>query len=136
MRTRLLSTTGVLLAAGVLSTAQPASAALARPTGNPPRGLPCADNGSGAKACFQAKGDRMWVKDDAIDGASAVGVWQEYTGDAGWSKGYCRNKLGFGHWGACRLHFIEGSYVKWWAAEYDAQTSSWTDWSADQSATS
>ena len=40
MRTRLLPTIGVLLAAGVLSTAQPASAALARPTGNPPRGLP------------------------------------------------------------------------------------------------
>jgi hypothetical protein len=120
---------------GVLAIAQPAAAVTvnAKPSGPPPPGAPCADNGSGAKACFQRKGDKFYVRDDAGDGHSAVAVWSHYLGDGQYKKGNCRNALGKGRWGVCNYNMTENSYIEWWAAEYDAGTKDWYEWSHDQS---
>ena len=36
----------------------------------------------------------------------------------------------------CNDNLIESSYIEWWAAEYDAATKNWYEWSHDQSAIS
>jgi hypothetical protein len=123
----------VLAAASVLLVAQPALAATAKPSGPRPPGTACTSNGTGARACFQPKGDKMYVKDTDEDGHSAVGVWHHYLGDGSWSKGYCRNKLGSGRWGVCNYKMSENSYIKWWGAEYDAETGAWYEWSTEES---
>jgi hypothetical protein len=127
-----------LAGATMLIGAQSAAASdreLADP-GRYPGGLPCASNGSGAIACFQSNGDKIWIKDDGDDGHSAIAVWQHYLGDGAYRKGYCRNALGYGRWGVCNKQLSEDSYFEWWAVEYDAETGQWSDWSNGNSAIS
>ncbi|WP_405432187.1 hypothetical protein [Micromonospora sp. NBC_00617] len=76
----------------LVGTASAASAATGKPSGAPP-----AANGvdvwcvstTGAKACFAAYGDRVWVKDTKANGASAAGTIQGPS----WSR-QCFNSSG------------------------------------------
>jgi hypothetical protein len=123
-------------AASLPFVAQPAMGATAKPSGPRPAGTLCTSNGTGARACFQPTGDRMYVQGTDEGGHPAVGVWHHYLGDGQWSKGYCRNALGAGRWGVCNYDLSEDSYIEWWAAEYDAGTGGWYEWSTDESAIS
>jgi hypothetical protein len=100
--------------------------------GSKPGGIPCIDNGSGAIACFQSRGDKVWVKDDKADGHSAINVWSQYLGPGEYREGWCRNTLGAGRWGYCNKEMRESTYIEFWAVEYDAETKRWLDWSVDQ----
>jgi hypothetical protein len=123
-----------LTAGLMLLGAQAAPAKMAEP-GNYPGGLPCTSNENGARACFQAKGDVIWVKDTATDDHSAMGVYRAYLGDNQYRNGHCRNKLKAGNWGYCNYDFKEDHYIQWWAAEYDQETGRWLEWSVENSST-
>jgi hypothetical protein len=121
--------TGALMLIG----AQAASADMDRAKpGNYPGGLPCTSNADGAIACFQARGDKVWVKDTAADFRSAVGVIHAYRAPGDWEKDSCRNKLKAGSWGYCNYQFKEDHQVTWWAVEYDAESGAWLDWSPER----
>jgi hypothetical protein len=131
MKRRLLLT-AVVAATAMLTASPNALAADDTNTGKPgryPGGLPCTDNNSGAKACFQERGDKIWVKDYAGDGHSAIGVWHLYLGDGQYRKGWCRNKSRSGTWRVCDKEMGEDQSIEFWAVDYDAETKSWTDWS-------
>jgi hypothetical protein len=132
-RSRRIPVAVLVAAASLLLVAQPAMGATAKPSGPRPDGTKCTSNGTGARACFKPKGDKMYVKDTDEDGHSAVGVWHHYQGDGSWNKGFCRNKLGSGRWGVCDYKMSEDSFIKWWAAEYDGETSAWYEWSTEES---
>lgn len=63
----------------LVGTGSAASAATGTPSGAPPAAdgvnVWCVST-SGAKACFAAYGDRVWVKDTAANGASVAGTIQ------------------------------------------------------------
>lgn len=86
--------------------------------GNPPSGLPCVKT-TGATACFEASGDKWWVKDTAGDGASAEAFWQNYRNGSLYRTGVCRNSLGNGEWGVCNKNYYEDSGLRWAACVYD-----------------
>ncbi|MFD1149021.1 hypothetical protein [Saccharothrix hoggarensis] len=91
--------------------------------GTPPSGLSCAVT-TGATACFEAEGDKWWVRDTAADSASAEAGWQNIYQGSFYRAGVCRNSLGYGTWGVCNKNYYENSTVKWAACVYDgsAQT--------------
>lgn len=86
--------------------------------GTPPSGLPCIKT-TGATACFEAYGDKWWVKDTAADSASADAVWQNYRDGSLYRQGICRNSLGNGEWGVCNKNYYEDSGLRWAACVYD-----------------
>ncbi|MBA9050576.1 MULTISPECIES: hypothetical protein [Streptomyces] len=62
---------------------------------------------TGARACFQPYGDKLWVK-----GRAASADWENYlrdrTGAWKWYRtGSCLNKLSGGRWGYCQVNFYE-----------------------------
>jgi hypothetical protein len=127
---------GGLLGAAAMLVAAPAALGaddtnLAK-RGSVPDGLECIHNGSGAKACFQPRGDTFWIKDDDSDGRSAIIVWEQYLGPGEYRKGWCRNMLGGGSWGYCNKELEELSQIEFWAVEYDADTKQWSEWSAGE----
>jgi hypothetical protein len=87
--------------------------------GTPPSGLPCIST-TGAKACFEANGDRWWVQDTAADSASAEARWDNYRNGSLYRSGICRNSLGSGKWGKCNKNYYEDSSLAWIACVYDA----------------
>ncbi|MGW0432012.1 hypothetical protein ACWDV4_05640 [Micromonospora sp. NPDC003197] len=92
--------------------------------GTPPSGLPCVST-TGAIACFQAYGDKWWVKDTSGDSASAVAHWANYRNGALYRQGGCRNGLGSGKWGVCNKNYYEDSVVLYRACVYDASEGVW-----------
>ena len=65
-----------------------------------------------SEACFQLHGDKIWVRDDLVDGHAAVGAWQNYLRDPSgtwvlYRYGRCDNKMGAGSWGVCDKNFYE-----------------------------
>jgi hypothetical protein len=95
--------------------------------GSVPSGLPCIDR-AGAKACFQADGDKLWVKDTSADGHSATASWEEWWQALDSSvarQGSCVNKLGAGTWGVCNKDFPEGDTIKFSACVYDSADGTW-----------
>jgi hypothetical protein len=89
---------------------------IAKP-GRYPGKLSCAAPTTGARVCFEFKGDKIWVKDTDQDALSAIAKWRK-----GGREGYCRNKLGFRKWGVCDTNFAEKGSVFFWAARYDWNT--------------
>ncbi|QFZ18541.1 hypothetical protein [Saccharothrix syringae] len=87
--------------------------------GTPPSGLPCVST-TGATACFEANGDKWWVRDTAADSASAEAFWENYRGGSLYRTGVCRNSLGNGKWGVCNKNYYEDSGLRWSACVYDA----------------
>jgi hypothetical protein len=86
--------------------------------GSPPSGLPCIAT-TGAIACYQEYGDRWWVKDTALDSASAEAVWENYRNGRLYRSGICRNSLGNGNWGVCNKNYYEDSTIWWRACVYN-----------------
>jgi hypothetical protein len=76
--------------------------------GTYPGGLSCVTV-TGAQACFEAYGDKWWVKDTVADGASAVVYWDNYRNGSLYRIGRCENRLGSGNWGVCNKNYYEGS---------------------------
>ncbi|GAB3939654.1 hypothetical protein [Micromonospora vulcania] len=98
----------------LVGTASAASAATGTPSGAPP-----AANGidvwcvstSGAKSCFAAYGDRVWVKDTVANGASAAGTIQ----GPDWSR-QCFNSSGADSgWVMCNFDVPEYDEGLLWA---------------------
>lgn len=126
--------TVVALAASLLVGVSPASAVQpyewnTAVAGTPPSGLPCASM-TGATACFEANGDRMWVKDTSADGHSATLSWENWYAEPMFDPvlnryGSCVNKLGNGKWGVCNKDLPEGSFVDFEACVYDAGSGAW-----------
>jgi hypothetical protein len=103
--------------------AAPASAAYSFEWNNAVAGMPNLDSLACiatpvAEACFQANGDKIWVKDTSSDWYSGVARW--YTDYGRW--GTCRNALGAGKWGVCNKNLAEGHTFSWRASRYDADT--------------
>jgi hypothetical protein len=115
IRTSLLGL--MLLAIAFPSTAAAYEWRIAKP-GKYPGGLRCAKT-TGSIACFQARGDKVWVKDTLGDGVSAIAKWRS---SFGYRTGYCRNRRGAGRWGVCNHNFREDFTFEWWAARYDRET--------------
>ncbi|MBB4959607.1 hypothetical protein [Micromonospora polyrhachis] len=92
--------------------------------GSPPSGIPCVST-TGAIACFQANGDKWWVKDTSSDSASAVANWVNYRNGSLYRKGGCRNGLGSGKWGVCNKNYYEDSTLAFNACVYDASEGVW-----------
>jgi hypothetical protein len=86
--------------------------------GSPPSGLPCVAT-TGATACFEAYGDKWWVKDTDSDSASAEALWQNFRGGSLYRDGICRNSLGNGTWGVCNKNYYEDSSLAFAACVFD-----------------
>ncbi|MFD7656040.1 hypothetical protein ACFV4N_18885 [Actinosynnema sp. NPDC059797] len=87
--------------------------------GTPPAGLPCVSV-TGARACFEADGDKWWVRDTAADSASAEARWDNYRNGSLYRSGICRNGLGNGTWGVCNKNYYEDSTLVYIACVFDA----------------
>ena len=95
-------------------TASAASAATGTPSGAPPSAngvdVWCVST-TGAKACFAAYGDLVWVKDTKANGASAAGTIQ----GPGWSR-QCLNSSGQDSgWVKCNFNVPEYNEGLLWA---------------------
>ncbi|SFO95288.1 hypothetical protein SAMN02982918_0937 [Saccharomonospora viridis] len=86
--------------------------------GTVPGGLGCVAI-TGAQACFEAYGDKWWVKDTVADGASAVVIWDNYRNGSLYRQGECQNRLGSGNWGVCNKNYYEGSALYFKLCVYD-----------------
>lgn len=86
--------------------------------GTYPGGLSCVTV-TGAQACFEAYGDKWWVKDTAADGASAVVTWRNYRNGSLYRSGQCENRMGSGTWGVCNKNYYEGSDLLFQIHVYD-----------------
>src|SRR5689334_2746681 len=73
----------------------------------------------GVKACFEAGGDKFWVKDTLADGESAGIYWENYVEGQFYRKGECINSLSAGTWGVCNKDFVEGSRVTGLSIRWD-----------------
>ncbi|MFI9237197.1 hypothetical protein [Streptomyces sp. NPDC053079] len=83
--------------------------------------LPCITS-TGVITCFDKAGDKVFVKDTAADGKSAVGLWKTNYDRAGG----CRNKLGAGKWAECNYNMREGGYIQLQNARYDGDSGRFT----------
>lgn len=106
--------TTVLILAGTTSGA---SAATGVPSGPPPAeglGVWCVST-SGAKACFAAYGDIVWVKDTVANGDAAAGTIKEAPAPSSWGR-ECFNYRGkAGGWVKCDFDVPENSKGVLWA---------------------
>lgn len=95
-----------------------AFAADGNPSSAPPEGSTgvwCVSTG-GAKACFAAYGDRVWVKDTKANGAPAAGTIYDTESSTNWSR-ECFNRRGEdGGWVMCNFDVPEGNEGLLWAA--------------------
>jgi hypothetical protein len=87
--------------------------------GTPPSQLPCAPSIIGANACFDKAGDKIWLKDTAADGASAVFRWRAIRDGERYRYGQCINTLGNGRWGVCNKNFVEGVKIYGYVCTWD-----------------
>jgi hypothetical protein len=67
---------------------------------------------SGAEACFEKHGDKIWVLDTSGNGVEADADWENFLRDTtgGWTQyraGACLNTLTHGNWGVCNMDFYE-----------------------------
>jgi hypothetical protein len=123
----LAATTAIAAAGAIFALSSPAAAEVsyeinnAVSSGTPTGSLRCSSI-TGAKACYKADGDVLYILDTAADGASAVFNWSMFPKNSGgdftrW--GECRNKLGSGEWGVCNKNFPEDATVNGGLQVYD-----------------
>ncbi|WP_084598719.1 hypothetical protein [Actinoplanes subtropicus] len=98
----------------VAGTASAASATTGSPSGAPP----AADNANvwcvsttGAKACFAAYGDYVWVKDTKANGESAAGTIQGHN----WARQCFNDRGAAGGWVKCDFDVPEYESGLLWA---------------------
>ncbi|MEV4658637.1 hypothetical protein [Micromonospora sp. NPDC049301] len=114
--------TVLLPAAAVAATfvmATPASAAPAYETnyavrGTPPSsGLSCRPVSGVLQACFEAYGDKWWLRRDS-SAYSGVGIeWENYRNGSLYRNGECVSYLPVGTWGVCNKDYYEDSTLSW-----------------------
>lgn len=96
LRARYALVSTVVGAAAIAALAGTATAA----QGAPPPSAPCAAT-TGARACFEAYGDRVWVQDTRADGHHAEAYLVVNGGSAGTIITYCENFNGASTWVVC-----------------------------------
>lgn len=107
--------TAVLITGG---TASVASAATGVPSGPPPPetdfGVWCVST-SGAKACFAAYGDRVWVKDTEANGASVAATIKDDSPSSNWYRECFNDRGADGGWVMCNFDVPEHHDGVLWA---------------------
>jgi hypothetical protein len=88
----------------------------------------CVGNDAGAYVCFQAYGDKFFLKDTAENAMSAAVVWKTSYG----REGECRNVHGKNKWVVCEYNMRESGTVRFWSVDVDRETNSYRNWSAVQ----
>ncbi|MFG2476352.1 hypothetical protein [Streptomyces fagopyri] len=116
----------VLITAG---TATVASATAGTPSGAPPAGVTCVST-TGAKACFGAYGDRVWVKDTKANGESVAGTTKSKL-PANWGRECFNDRGEDGGWVMCNFDVPENQKGELWAVSNpfigsQAYTEIWT----------
>ncbi|MET9121035.1 MULTISPECIES: hypothetical protein [unclassified Streptomyces] len=116
----------LLIAAG---TATAASAADATASGAPPSGATCVST-SGAKACFVAYGDLVYVKDTKANGESVAGTIKSKL-PAHWGRECFNDRGEAGGWVMCNFDVPEYQKGELWAVSNpfvgsQAYTDIWT----------
>ncbi|MEU3191486.1 hypothetical protein ABZ686_12770 [Streptomyces sp. NPDC006992] len=100
----------LLITAG---TATAAAAANGTPSGAPPSSAPCVST-SGAKACFVANGDAIYVKDTKANGDSVAGTLNSRL-PSHWDR-QCFNARGAAAgWVKCSFNVPEYEWADLWA---------------------
>ncbi|MFI5732154.1 hypothetical protein ACIA49_18665 [Kribbella sp. NPDC051587] len=95
-----------------------ASATDGTPSGAPPEGaigVWCVST-TGAKACFQAYGDKVWVKDTKANGDSAAGTISDTETSMSWHRECFNTRGADGGWVMCNFDVPENSEGLLWAA--------------------
>ncbi|NSC25561.1 hypothetical protein FM076_32185 [Streptomyces albus subsp. chlorinus] len=100
----------ILITAG---TATAAAAATGSPSGAPPSGATCVST-TGAKACFVANGDAVYVKDTKANGDSVAGTLKSRL-PAKWGRECFNNRGAAGGWVKCSFDVPEYQYADLWA---------------------
>ncbi|RCG17752.1 hypothetical protein DTL70_27220 [Streptomyces diacarni] len=101
----------VLITAG---TATAAAATTGTPSGAPPTSAPCVST-SGAKACFVANGDAVYVKDTKANGDSVAGTLKSRL-PANWGRECFNSRGAAGGWVKCSFNVPEYQWADLWAA--------------------
>ncbi|MBO8191613.1 hypothetical protein ITI46_07930 [Streptomyces oryzae] len=96
-----------------LGTATVAAAASGTPSGAPPSSVECV-SASGAKACFVANGDQVYVKDTKANGDSATGTLKSRL-PAKWGRECFNNRGATAGWVKCSFDVPEHQYADLWA---------------------
>jgi hypothetical protein len=86
----------------------------------------CVGNDAGAYACFQAYGDKFFLKDTTANAMSAGVVWKTSYG----REGTCVNVHGKGKWVVCEYNMRESGTIKFWTVDIDTPTDAHRNWSA------
>jgi hypothetical protein len=104
----------IAVPAAILITAGAATAAVASsPSGAPPSGADCVST-SGAKACFVADGDLVYVKDTKANGDSAGGTIKSRL-PAKWGHECINGRGAAGGWVKCDFDVPEYQHADLWA---------------------
>ncbi|HEY9334201.1 MAG TPA: hypothetical protein VIQ79_07270 [Kribbella sp.] len=106
----------VVTAATTVATTTAASATTGTPSGAPPDDMDvwCVST-TGAKACFKAYGDKVWVKDTVANGQSAAGTIKEDASPSGWYRECFNTRGADGGWVMCDFDVPEYSAGVLWA---------------------
>ena len=116
----------VIISAG---TATVASAADGKPSGAPPSGIPCVST-TGAKACFDPNGDKVYVKDTKANGESVAGTIKAVLPNH-WGRECFNSRGAAGGWVMCDFDVPENQKGELWAVNNpfigsQAYTTIWT----------
>lgn len=96
-----------------VGTATVASAANGTPSSAPPSSAPCVST-TGAKACFVANGDAVYVKDTKANGASVAGTLKSRL-PAKWGRECFNDRGADAGWVKCSFNVPEYEYADLWA---------------------
>ncbi|WP_245266972.1 hypothetical protein [Saccharomonospora piscinae] len=75
--------------------------------------------GPKVEICYQAYGDRWWVRDLEADGASSAVKWENFRNGSFYRNGICVTSLGQGVWGQCNKNYYEDSAVYGFPCTWD-----------------
>ncbi|WP_007023859.1 hypothetical protein [Saccharomonospora iraqiensis] len=77
--------------------------------------------------CYQAYGDRWWIRDLRADGASAAVDWDNFRNGDLYREGMCVTSLGAGEWGQCNKNYYEDSVVNGYPCVWDRSESDYAN---------
>lgn len=86
-----------------------------------PASCTATSSGTGVKVCWQATGEKLYVKDTAADGRR-VGAYFMATYGSHYVDGICVSTLGSGKTGLCDLALTEGLKVTIFSVTCDVST--------------
>lgn len=68
--------------------------------------------GKRATVCFKQYGDVWYVRDEIVDGHSAVAIWEDWDGSEVYRQGLCRNPHGAFSWAKCNKNYWEDHTIR------------------------